>query len=186
MGLAAGSVRRRIDRDGHEADVTVSHAAFGDDSLCKVADLGSVAPKHRDFEARVMIEMDVHRRDLMVMMVVVRIRQPFRQFAGMVVEDIRERRNAVSGDAVAEARLPEAETGEIANGFRAVVVPLTFHERGQLGRKVVGHANCYPLHETASPAYATYDDLRKLAYIGPGKGQAEVHFGAWVETRNLT
>jgi hypothetical protein len=152
MGLAATRVGRRVDRNGHETELTVSHAPFGDDSLCKVADLGGVAAKHRDLEARIMVEMDVHCRDLMVMMLVVRIRQPFRQFAGMVVEDIGQRRNALSGDAVVDARPLEAETSEIANGLRAVVVPLAFHERRQLRRKFVGHADCDPLHETASPA----------------------------------
>ncbi len=95
-------------------------AAFGDDRLRKLAHLGGVAAKHRDFEAAFVIEMDVHCRDLMLVMFVVRTRQPFRQFARMVVEDIGQRRDAVSGDAVVDARPLEAKTRQIANRFGAV------------------------------------------------------------------
>ena len=93
-----------------------------------------------------MIEMDVHRRDLLTVMLVVRIGQPLRQLAGMVVEDIGERRDAIPGDGVVDARALKAKTREIANRFRAIVVPLAGHEGGQLGRELVGHADRDPLH----------------------------------------
>jgi hypothetical protein len=48
-----------------------------------------------NFEAIAMIEMDVHRHDLTAMMLVVRIRQALREFAGMIVEHVGKRCNAL-------------------------------------------------------------------------------------------
>ena len=142
----AVSVRRRVDRHGNETDLTVRDAAFGDDRFRKLAHRGGVAPKHRDFEAAVVIEMDVHRRDLMTVMVVVRIGQPLGQLARVVIEDVGEGRHAVPGDIAIDARPLEAKTREIAHRLRAIVIALAFHERGQLGREFVGHADRDPLH----------------------------------------
>ena len=158
-------VRRRVDRDRNEADLAVCDAAFGDDRLRKLADFSSIPTKHRDLEATVVIEMNVHRRDVMAMMLVVRIRQPPRQLAGMVAEDIRQRGDAVSRNAAIDTRAIKAETREVANGFGAVIIPLAFHERGQLGRELVGHADRYPLHGSVLRSREeAYDIFERLAY----------------------
>jgi hypothetical protein len=52
-------------------------------------------PRLPNFEAIVMIEMDVHRRDLTAIMLVVRIRQALREFAGMIVEQVGKRCDAL-------------------------------------------------------------------------------------------
>jgi len=114
---AAMFVRRRIDRDGHEAHLAVGDAPLGDNRLREFADLFSFAAKHGDLKAARMVEMDVHRRDLVVVMLVIRIGQPLRQLASVVVEDIGERRDAIAGKALIDAGALEAEAGEIAHRF---------------------------------------------------------------------
>jgi hypothetical protein len=95
--------------------LTVRDAAFRYDRVRKLANLSCVPAKHHDFETTVVIEMDVHSRHLMAMVLVVRIRQALCQFAGVVVENIRERCDAFQRDAVIDARPLEAKTRKIAN-----------------------------------------------------------------------
>ncbi len=91
--------------------------------------------------------MNVHRRDLKVMMIVLPIRQPFRQIARMVVENVGERRDALAGHAVIDPSLLETESREIAQRLGAIVVAVAFHEIGEFRGKLVRHANRHPLHE---------------------------------------
>jgi hypothetical protein len=83
-------------------------------------------------------------------MLVVRVHEPLRQLAGVMVEDVRQRCDAVPGYVVIDVGPVQAEAREIANSLRSVVVALAVHERGQVGREFVGHADRYPLHGAAS------------------------------------
>lgn len=94
---AAMGVRHSVDWDGHETDLAMRDAAFGDDRFRELVHLGGVAAKYCDFEALVVIEMDVHGRELMAMMLVMRVRELLRQVTGMMVEDVRECCDAVPG-----------------------------------------------------------------------------------------
>jgi hypothetical protein len=146
---AAMLVRRRVNGDRNEADVTVGDAAFGDDRLGEFSDLGGISPKHGDFQATFMIEMDVHRGDLQVVMGMVRVGQALGEFARVMVEDIGERRNAIPCHALIDAGALEAKAREITNSLGSIVVAVAFHERGQFRREFIGHADRDPLHEAA-------------------------------------
>jgi len=46
----------------HVGDVAVAHAALGNDVIRKCLHLGAPALEHRDFEAAVVVEMNMQRR----------------------------------------------------------------------------------------------------------------------------
>jgi hypothetical protein len=92
-------VRRRVDRDRDESDLPMRDAAFGDDGAREILDRLGFASEHGHFKATVVIEMDVHRRDVKVVPRVLRVGQALRQFARVVVEHIRKGRDAIPRDA---------------------------------------------------------------------------------------
>ena len=50
-----------------------------------------------------MIKMNMHRCDLKLMMTMVRVRQPLRQFTRVVIENVRERSDTFPSHATVEA-----------------------------------------------------------------------------------
>ncbi len=60
---ATVDMRFRFERDWNDHEPTVANAALGDDVLGEMADLSGSAAQHGDFDAGMMIEMHVKRRD---------------------------------------------------------------------------------------------------------------------------
>ena len=81
--------RRQID------DLSMAHAAFGDDAIGEFPPVAAASLQDRHFHATLVIQMNVQRRLREIMMIVEVARQPFWQFALMVVVDINQ-----SGDAL--------------------------------------------------------------------------------------
>ena len=70
MGMRMGArlaatvdMRFWFERDWNDHEPTVANAALGDNVLGEMADLSGGAAQHGDFEAAMMIEMHVRRRD---------------------------------------------------------------------------------------------------------------------------
>jgi hypothetical protein len=72
-------VRAAVHIGRHEHDVTVAHAALGDDVIGKRLHLGTTSPKYRHFQTAVMADVDMER-GLGEMVVFVEIlREAFRE-----------------------------------------------------------------------------------------------------------
>jgi len=139
-------VRRCPEHDRHKGNLAMGDAVLGDHRLSKFSYRGGIAAQHGDFETALMVEMNMQRRDLQLVVRVICPGQPLGEFPGVVVENIRKRRNAFSGDAVVGARPLEAKTRKIADRLRPVLIVMVSHEHGELGRKLVSHADRDSLH----------------------------------------
>src|ERR1700757_3686780 len=83
-----------------QGKMPVAHAALADRVVGELLHRAGRASQHRDLEAAVVIEMDVHRRDLQVVMALLRLGEPLAELARLVVIDISE-----GGDSVAVSRI---------------------------------------------------------------------------------
>ena len=109
----------------------------------------------------------MHRRDMKLMMIVVRIRQPLRQVTGMMVENIGERRSALTGHRVIDPCALEPETCKIANGLGPIVIVVALHEIGEFGGELVRHADRNSLHVPGflGLGLTRYDNSINLSYL---------------------
>jgi len=62
---------RLLDFDRDETDLAVLNAAFGDYALRKGLHRGAFAPEYGDLKAIFVIQMDMHRRDRKIVIVMV-------------------------------------------------------------------------------------------------------------------
>jgi hypothetical protein len=69
-----------------------------------------------------MVEMNVHRCDVKVMMRVMFLGQPRPQFAGLVIEDIGKRRKTLTGDTVIDSRSLQTQASKVAHSFGPIVI----------------------------------------------------------------
>jgi len=145
-------------RDGDETRLAVFDVALGDHRFGKLPDPRSLPAQHRDFETIVVVEMNMHRRDLKIVMIVVRVGQPLRQLARVVIEDVGQRRDALSLRAVVDSRLLETEARQVAQRLGSIVIVVIVHERGEFLGKLVGHADGDPLHVLGLSNSADGDD----------------------------
>jgi hypothetical protein len=74
---ATAAAPQPLNCDRNDANLAVGDAAFGDDRLREFSDLGGLSAKHSHFQTTLMVEMDMHRGDLKVVMIVVRVGQSF-------------------------------------------------------------------------------------------------------------
>ena len=133
-----------LDRD--KTHLSVLDVALGDHRLGKFPDRGGAAAQDGDFEAIVVVEMNMHRRDLKIVMIVMCVRQSLRQFARVVIEDVGQGCDALSLRVVIDPRLLETEAGKVAQRLGSILVAVIVHEGGKFGGELVGHADGDPLH----------------------------------------
>jgi len=145
--IAPMGVRLRLQRDGHKTHLAVLHAAFGDNSLGKFPHSRRLSPQHGHLKTVFMIEVNMHRRDVEVVMIVMRVGKPLGQFAGMMVVDIGQRRKSSTGPSALKPGMPQPKARQIAQGLRAVVISIAVHEGRQFSRELLGHADRDPLHD---------------------------------------
>jgi hypothetical protein len=131
------SVRLRRHHNGNEIDLAVRDPALRDYGLRKFAYDRCVAAKHSQLETVLVIEMNMQGCDLQVMVRVMRVCQPLRQFARVMIEHVGKRRNTFPAYAIMELCLSETSAREIAERLRPIVVMIGRHEYGQFGREVV-------------------------------------------------
>ena len=79
-------------------DLPMAYAAFGDDVIGEFPHVATASLQHRHFHAPLVIQMNVQRRLREIVMIVEIARQPFRQFALMMIVDINK-----SGDALLQS-----------------------------------------------------------------------------------
>ena len=96
IGLTAMRVRLCFLRDRDETHLTVRDAALCDDAIGEISHRPGLSSQHRHFETVLMVEMHMHRRNMEMMVIVMRGCQPFRQFACVMVEHVRERGEALT------------------------------------------------------------------------------------------
>ena len=89
VGAVTVSLIFELDRNRDKA--SVAHAAFGGDVPSKTLNVARRTPQHRHFHAAVVIEMDMHRRNRQVVVVVKRASQALCQFALPMTIDVDER-----------------------------------------------------------------------------------------------
>ena len=100
VSLGAMRVCLGLDHNGNKADLPVRNPALSDHGLGKFAHRRGVAAKHRQLKTVLMIEMDMHGRDLQFMVRMMSVCQPLRQFTCVVIEYIGQRRDALAGHAI--------------------------------------------------------------------------------------
>lgn len=83
MRLAVRTTRVRIKprRDASENNLAMPDAALGDDRPSKLPQRSGVAAKHGDFQATLVIQVNVHSGDLKIMMRMMRLVQTLRQLS---------------------------------------------------------------------------------------------------------
>jgi hypothetical protein len=91
----------------------------------------------------------MQRRHLEVVIRVMRVGYAPRQFAGVMVEDIRERCDALANCAVIKPRAFETKARNIPQRLRTVFVAIVLNEGGEFAGKFVGHADRDALHARA-------------------------------------
>ena len=97
-------MRGGFDGDGDKSHLTVFDAALGDHSLRELSRRRGFAAQDGDFQTILMVEMNVHRRDMKLVVRVMFLRQSRRQFPRVMIEDIGERRKTLTGHAVIDSR----------------------------------------------------------------------------------
>ena len=146
IGVVAVPVHLGIQRDRNKAHLTVRDPALRDDAIGEVSHRPGLSAKHGHLETVLVIEMHVHRRNVEVMVIVMRGCEPFRQFAGVMVEHVRERCETLAAAFRIQSGVLQAKTGEVSQGFRAIDIACALHEGAELCRKLVGHADRNALH----------------------------------------
>ena len=95
IGFVAMPVRLGFQRNRNETHLTVRDAALCDNAIGEVSHRPGLSAKHGNLETVLMVEMHMHGRNMEVMMIVMRGCKSFRQFAGVMVEHVRERGKAL-------------------------------------------------------------------------------------------
>jgi hypothetical protein len=88
VSLDVTRVRLGLDHNGNKADLPVRNPALSDHGLGKFAHRRGVAAKHRQLKTVLMIEMNMHGRDLQLMVRMMGVCQPLRQFTCVVIEHV--------------------------------------------------------------------------------------------------
>ena len=74
--------------DRSETHLAVGNAALGDHGLRKLSDDLCVAAQHRHFKTALGIEVNMHRRDLQIVVGMVRVGEALGQFANMMIVNV--------------------------------------------------------------------------------------------------
>src|SRR5437868_7085084 len=169
VGLDAMGMRMpvRMLLDRHHHDMAVAYAALGDDAVGERLHLAAAPLQHRDLEAGIVVDMHMQRGLGEVVMLVIVVGQPLRQFAGGMVVDIAERGDAVAVARCGGAGVLKAAAQEIAKRLRAVGVAMLRNEPVDLGKQVVIDGDGQALH-SSSPGgqflHWQYDEFRLTSY----------------------
>jgi hypothetical protein len=68
--VAAMAVLALFDPHRHGDQLAIAHAALGDDVVGEMLHIGSLAAQHSDLHAAVVVEMDMHRGQRQIVMLV--------------------------------------------------------------------------------------------------------------------
>src|SRR6185437_4394591 len=124
---AAVAVLAAVDGGGHQVEMAVAHAALADRVVGELLDRARGAAQHRHLQAAVVVEMDVHGRDLQVVVPMLCLGQPLAELPGLVIVDVGEGGDAmaVTGFLPALPRLRVAQ--DVAQCLRTAAVAAPAH-----------------------------------------------------------
>jgi hypothetical protein len=108
--------------------------------------LAAAALERGDLHARIVVEMNMQRRQRQIVVAVKILHQPFRQIPRGVVVDIDQRRDALARWCGILGSLLQPGAGEIADDLGAVLVTARFRRRIDLGEQIVFDGDGDPLH----------------------------------------
>jgi len=137
-------VRMRLDR--HHHDLAVANAALGDDMIGERLHLAAPSFEHRDLKTGIVVDVNVQRRLREVMMFVIVVGQPLRQFTGGMVVDVAQRRDAVSVARGSASGMLQPAAQEIAKRLGAAGLAVLRDEVVYLAEEVVIDGDGQALH----------------------------------------
>ena len=128
----------------------MADAAFGHQRVGKLSDVGCRAFQNNRFETIVVIKVAVQRCHGQVVVVVLQAGQAFGQFAFVVVIDVGQVGNTVTGRRFALAIALDGAADQVAHGFRAVAVAAGRDQLIEfLGQSLI-QRNCEAFHVLCS------------------------------------
>ena len=113
--FGAMSMRLVFELDGYANKASVAYAALGNNMLSEAPDIAHSTLEHCDLQATVVIQVDVHRRDRQIMVVVKGSGQALRQFPFPVIIDVYKRRHAKLGVVYLALHVGNSGSSEIAD-----------------------------------------------------------------------
>ena len=132
MGMA---VQMNLGRNN--VQIAVPHAALGDNAVRKNTNIiGRPTQDHR-LQAGVVIQMNVQSRQADVMVVVLALGQPSRQFAFIVIEDVGQAADAIGGGSGFQPFAFQFFPDDVANSLGPVQIAFSGHELVKLGEQFV-------------------------------------------------
>ena len=123
MAVAAAAVRVLVggfDRD--EIEVAVTDTRLCGDCCSERLHVARIPLQNHRFEAILMVEMDMHGRDRQIVMRMLLGRQSFRHSALVVIEDVRQTRDALIAMSRHLLQFFESIADEIAHCLAAILV----------------------------------------------------------------
>src|SRR5690242_17004183 len=133
-------------------ELAVAHAALADRLVRQRPHRLDGTAQHRHFQAGIVIEMDVKRRDLQVVMLVLRSGKTLAELSRLVIVDIGQRRNAEAlGLAVASELLAGLDVAQdVAQRLRAAGIAPRSHVPVERIDEVVVDRKGYALHRSST------------------------------------
>src|SRR5579871_6142004 len=127
-------------------DLTMAHAALGDDVVGERFHLSAASAQHRHLEATFAVDMNVKRCLCEIVMLMKVTGQALGQFPRSVIIDVAQRRDAMTIAGRLRTDLVETASQQIAKRFRAVGIAPMSHECVHLGQEAVVDRDRQALH----------------------------------------
>lgn len=141
MGMDTG-----FERDWNEVNLAMNDTALGDHAICEGPHLRGRPAKNGNFEAILMIKVNVHGRYLQVVVRMLFFRQARCQVTRMMIKAIGQGRNALAIGRTIYTGALQTKAREVPEGLRPVVVMMLCHEGGELIGERVRHADRHAFH----------------------------------------
>jgi hypothetical protein len=125
----------------------ITHPSLGNYLVRDGLNISIAAFKDRYFQATVVIEMHMHRRQRHVVMLVKRVYQPIAQLAGGMVVNINQRSNAVVAAAHALYGLGQSGPRQVSDSLGAVLVSTCLDDSIDVRHEVIVDGDRNALHE---------------------------------------
>jgi hypothetical protein len=141
------SMRLPLDIHWHHDELSVPHAALGDDVIADMPDgIGSTAHQNH-LHATPVVEIDTRRRNHEVVVLCPNLGQPLRQLAHVAIVNIDERRDAkLAAHILVGAELLKAGPDDVPHGLGPALIAPLLHELVDLGNEVVVESESDALH----------------------------------------
>jgi hypothetical protein len=153
--FGAMSMRLVFEFDGYGNKASVAYAALGNNMLSEAPDIAHSTLEHRDLQATVVIQVDVHRRDRQIMVVVKGSGQALRRFPFPVIIDVYKRRHAKLGVVYLALHVGNSGSSEIADRLGPVLITKRGNNTIECRHKLLIDGDGDPLHRQYSLSLIT-------------------------------